>query len=92
MRNFHRRNREDKGKISLQERIENRILYKPNKLMKHEIFYRWKGRKISILVNKARKDSKVLIRSSKSKDTQYNGQKKTNNDISKLKIDQHEPH
>ena len=50
---------------------------------------------ILILVNKTKENievSKVLIRSSKSKDTQYNGQKKTNNDISKLKIDQHEPH
>jgi hypothetical protein len=87
MRNFHRRNQEDKGKISLQERVEYRILYKPSKLMKQEIFYRWKSRQISILVSKTRKDSKGVIGSSKSKDTQYNGQKKTNNDISKLKID-----
>ena len=60
--------------------------------MKYEIFYRWKSRQILILLSKTRKDSKVLIRSSKSKVTQYNGQKKTSNDISNLMIDQHEPH
>jgi hypothetical protein len=34
----------------------------------------------------------IVNQKRKSKDTQYSGQQITNNDISKLKIDQHEPH